>query len=124
MDIGASLDSASTAFQAALLWILARPFWLLLTLEILDILTGLLVALKEQRVSSKISREGMIRKVALLLTAAFGSLLEPVAQQLVGAPAFGQGIAWMLCAPECISVFENLRALGVPIPGLAPEDPK
>lgn len=116
MDLGAQLDLIAHTVQAGAAWIAARPFYLLLVLMVFDIVTGLVLAAKEQRVSSKISREGMTRKLGFILAAAFALLLEPVGQTAVGTPAFGTGVTWMLCIPEAISVMENLAALGVPLP--------
>jgi toxin secretion/phage lysis holin len=114
LDLLQLLEVVEAGVSAATAWISGRPFWLLLVLMTFDIATGTLVAYKDRRVSSKISRDGMLRKAGVLLAVAFGALVEPLGG-FGGVPVSG-AIATLFCVPEALSVAENLRRLGVNVP--------
>lgn len=77
-----------------------------------DVLMGLLLALKEKRLNSAISRAGMLKKFGIGLLVAVSYMIEPFAP---GVP-----IAVLTClgfiVSEGLSVVENGARLGIPIP--------
>lgn len=89
----------------------------LFALIVIDILTGLAKAFISSSVSSDASRKGMTKKAVLLLIVATCE----VGQRLlaINLPVdLGQTVAMMYCMTEFISILENAKACGVPIPDM------
>lgn len=84
----------------------------LLTLMIVDVLTGLAAAFVKQTVSSKISWNGMVRKATTILIVAASDLLEPV----LGGADISQVVVVAFMIAEGLSIIENASLAGVPIP--------
>jgi toxin secretion/phage lysis holin len=104
-------------------WILQRYAecpWIgiLLVLMVLDILTGLCASGVQRRLSSKIGFIGMMRKTSVLLVVAMSAMLQagqsqmPIDAQLPLAKMTAGAFALM----ESLSILENARRAGVPIP--------
>ena len=97
-------------------WIAQRqdigPFLLaLLFLQVVDIVTGVIAAWIEGKISSAASWVGMGKKVLVILAISMGAVLEP----FVGLP-LGKVVASYYLFTEAISITENLKRAGVPIP--------
>lgn len=104
-------------------WILAQYAaypWvgILLVLMVLDVATGLCASGVQRRLSSKIGFVGMMRKTAVLLVVAMATILQagqkqlPIDAQLPLAKMTAGAFALM----ETLSILENARRAGVPIP--------
>ena len=104
---------AGTAAAAAL-WCSTPPLLqLLLTLMVIDMLTGILAAIYNRELDSSISFRGVCKKAIALLVVAAGAALEPN----VGLPV-ADTIAGFYCAGELISVIENAARAGLPVPDI------
>ena len=87
---------------------------LLLGLMVLDFLSGVLAALEERRLSSRVGSDGVIRKVATIILISAVGLFERHLDMPV--PVAGT-ITGMFCVSELLSVAENVARAGVWIPG-------
>ena len=85
---------------------------LLLVLMAFDILTGLLRAIQEKKLSSDINGRGMRRKATMLILVLVGKALE----QTVGEAPISEAIAGGFCVSEGLSILENATLLGAPVP--------
>lgn len=80
---------------------------------LLDVLSGLLKALKEQKLNSTKAREGLWHKSSEVLALAVGYMVEWGAQYLqlgVELPLFNV-VAVYICLTEFISIAENLAEM-------------
>lgn len=77
---------------------------------LLDMVTGVLRALRDRALNSRVSRDGMFRKAGMILMLCVAVLFE----RFSGMPLVTI-VAAALAYPECISIVENLALLGVPI---------
>lgn len=84
----------------------------LLVLMLLDVMVGLAAAFVTKSVSSTVSYKGMVRKVIMLLLVAVASVLDPYA----GDIPVSKLTAMFFIATEGISILENAKRAGVPIP--------
>ena len=85
---------------------------LLLILMALDVLTGLFAASIEKKLNSRFSWDGMCKKVQMVLAVGMGTALEPYA----GDIPLGKVIAVFYSFTETISIVENFKRSGIPIP--------
>lgn len=86
---------------------------ILVVLIVCDILCGAAVsAVVDRSLSSSASLKGMTKKIAMLLLVFICKYLEPIVQ---GVP-LGMIAALFYCGTELISITENMKRLGVPIP--------
>lgn len=110
------------------MWIPISETWQMPTLVIctamlvmmaLDVMTGVAVAWSEHRVSSVISRRGMVRRVLMILLVGATGLAKLVLIQLqpdlLALPLIAMA-AGFFAASEFISVMENANILGVSNP--------
>lgn len=86
----------------------------LITLMVMDYITGFLGAVKNHRVDSEVMFWGGIRKGAILAVLAVAVMLD----KMVGnfQPIFRTLTIYFYVSREGISVTENLGILGVPLP--------
>lgn len=82
---------------------------------IIDYLTGVLAAAQQQRLSSARGFRGILKKILIFTVVGMGHLLDTALLGGSGAPLRSAMIFFYL-ANEGLSIFENLAALGVPIP--------
>ncbi len=86
----------------------------LLTLMVVDYISGVLVAINTKELSSAIGAKGITKKVYILLMVVVGNIVD--------TRVFGQGnvvrtaVIFFYMSNECISVTENAAKLGIPIP--------
>lgn len=110
-------DKALIAGGAALLAQIHPVYIALFVLIVLDVMTGIAKAFINSVVSSDASRKGMMRKaVMLMVVAAF-----EVGQRLleIKFPVdMGHMVASGFCMTEFISILENAKACGVPVPDM------
>lgn len=100
-------------------WAGLDPTWrVLLAFQVLDVITGVLVAGQKGEISSDRSYAGMKRKALVWILIAAAGLLASVTK-LMGLPydVPGQAIvAVFYCLTEFISITENIGRAGVPLP--------
>lgn len=102
-----SIVQAIVAFHA-----LFPAIGTLYLLMMLDVLLGIGAAFITKELSSSISRQGMVRKLMTLLLLAVCKVVEPYAN---GVPIAGPG-AMLFIYTEIISILENCKRAGLPIP--------
>lgn len=89
-------------------------FYALLTLIILDYMTGIITAIVAKNLSSQTGFKGIAKKVFILGLVALGNILDT--QILGGNSAIKTAIILFYSANEMISIIENATILGLPIP--------
>lgn len=94
----------------------ANDFWVVMLpaiLMALDIVTGFVNAWSKNDIKSSVMRQGLARKFGELVAIAIGQLFF----YGVGLPKYiVAGISTYIILMELISICENLKKLGVPIP--------
>lgn len=85
---------------------------ILLALMGIDILMGLGAAFKTKQVSSAASFNGMLKKSGMLLFLSAAAVLEPYTDGLMPSKL----VATLFILTEVLSIVENAKRLGVPIP--------
>lgn len=93
-----------------------NDFWVVMLpaiLMALDIITGFVNAWSKNQIKSSAMRQGLARKFGELVILAIGQLFF----YGVGLPKYiAAGISTYIILMELISICENLKKLGVPIP--------
>lgn len=90
---------------------LLRP---LILLVVLDYITGVCVAIHTRKLSSQIGAKGITKKIAIFVVIAFCHILDTY---LISAGAALESITTLFyLTNESISIFENVKNLGVPLP--------
>lgn len=88
--------------------------YVLILFVILDYITGVCVAIQKKKLSSQIGTKGITKKIAIFIVIAFCHILDVY---LTGTGAPLESVATIFYATnEGISILENIRALGVPLP--------
>ena len=80
-----------------------------------DYLTGVLRAVVEKRLSSRIGAQGIVKKVAILLVVGIGHLADTYLLGGTGAP-LRTAVIFFYISNEGISLLENTVAIGLPVP--------
>lgn len=117
--------SLALASFAVYMGALVVPIIVLISMMIIDYLTGMAVAWTKNELSSKIGAKGIVKKVGYmaLIVVAMGAdylICSGVAAAEINIGYnmwFGLLVAVWLIINEMISILENLSKLGVPIPG-------
>ena len=91
-----------------------RLFAALAALVCIDYITGLCVAIKEKKVSSKIGTKGLASKVTIFAMAALGMVIDHLVSG--GGSAICSLIILFYCSNELISICENANKMGLPLP--------
>lgn len=110
--------------QWFLQWYAQFPWvFMLIAMMLLDVLSGLIAAGYAGKICSKVGYRGMMRKASMLLVVAAAGLLEQgiimsIPQTLRGdiAVPFAKLVSGIFFINEAISVLENAKACGVPLP--------
>lgn len=86
----------------------------LITLIVLDYISGVIAAAVEKRLSSEIGAKGIAKKIFMLLIVALANIVD--------TSVIGDGhvlktvtVVFYICN-ECISLIENAGRIGVPVP--------
>ncbi|MDN4186093.1 MAG: phage holin family protein [Dehalococcoides mccartyi] len=80
-----------------------------------DYLTGVLRAVAEKRLSSRIGAKGIAKKVAIFLVVGIGHLADTYLLGGTGAP-LRTAVIFFYISNEGISLLENTVAIGLPVP--------
>lgn len=123
------IQTIVTAVMGALTSIfgaLAIPILLMVACNIIDYGTGLAAAkYRDQHINSYKGLRGIIKKVSMWLLVAVGAVIDQLLQYASETVGFaipfsflvaGVVAIWIICN-EIISILENLKDIGVPIPG-------
>lgn len=88
--------------------------YVLILFMVLDYITGVCVAIQKKKLSSQIGTKGITKKFAIFIVIAFCHILDVY---LTGTGSPLESVATIFYATnEGISILENIRALGVPLP--------
>lgn len=118
-DFGAWMIALSGSLYAFVTGNTEQGFQILLLMMVIDIVSGLLKGIQKRRLKSAIMSMGIIKKGAILLSVAFGFLLDTAVNG--GMPVFSTMMTWLAIGNEGLSVVENLTAMGVKIPNIITE---
>jgi toxin secretion/phage lysis holin len=80
-----------------------------------DYITGLLRAVVEKNLSSRIGAKGIAKKVAIFLVVGIGHLIDTHLLGGTGAP-LRTAVIFFYIANEGVSLLENATAIGLPVP--------
>jgi toxin secretion/phage lysis holin len=80
-----------------------------------DYITGLLRAVVEKNLSSRIGARGIAKKVAIFLVVGIGHLIDAHLLGGTGAP-LRTAVIFFYIANEGVSLLENATAIGLPVP--------
>ena len=121
-----AIFTAVFAFLSALLGVLAVPVILLVVCNLIDYATGLMASkYRAQDINSYKSIRGIMKKVCMWLLVVVGAVIDQLllyASQTAGITLpFTFLVAcivaiWIICN-EIISILENIKDMGVAIPG-------
>ena len=122
-----TLKGALSAFLAVAVnyvGIIAVPIIMLCVVMLLDYITGMVAAWRSRELSSKKGSFGIIKKLCYLIAVCVGIIadwviysgLESMGVSLGITVLFGVIIAIWLIINELLSILENLRKIGVPLP--------
>lgn len=119
-----ALVAAVCAAVSAYFHELLAPMLVLVAVMLLDYFSGLARAWEAKELSSQIGVRGIVKKLLYLVAVAVAVVVDWVIQtaaakagiDAVGVHFVGLLVAIWLILNECISILENISALGVPIP--------
>jgi toxin secretion/phage lysis holin len=87
----------------------------LIAFVVIDYITGVLRAVVEKKLSSRIGAHGIAKKVALFLVVGVGHLIDNYLFKITGTP-LRTAVIFFYIANEGISFLENATAIGLPVP--------
>lgn len=91
-----------------------KTFYALLILVALDYITGVCVAIRDKKVSSKIGAKGIASKVMIFAMVSLSAIID---RFLVGdGSALSTLTILFYCANEIFSILENANKFGLPLP--------
>lgn len=86
--------------------------WVLIAMMVLDYVSGIIKAVYQKRLSSRIGLNGILKKTTALLVVAAGNLV----QEITGIGAMREMVIMFYIANEGISLLENTAAVSNVIP--------
>lgn len=89
-------------------------FYALLTMMVIDYISGVLIAIINKKLSSEVGFKGLVKKIFMLMLVAVGHIID--AQVIGSGAAVMTAVQLFFVANEGISILENAARLGVPIP--------
>lgn len=91
-----------------------KLFAALILFVCIDYITGLCVAIREKKLSSKIGAKGLATKIAIFAMVALGAIIDLL---LIGeGSALCSVTILFYCSNELISICENANKMGLPLP--------
>jgi toxin secretion/phage lysis holin len=115
--ISIALKGGFAAIGAFLGWYLGGFDGFLYTLigfVVVDYITGLMRAITEKSLSSRIGAKGIVKKVLIFLLVGIANLAD--VYLLTGGEALRTAVIFFYIANEGISLLENATAIGLPVP--------
>lgn len=125
MKIVKEISVTVGALLASWLGILYVPMLILIACNIIDYITGLCAAkYRSEAISSYKSFRGIAKKICMWLLVAIGAMLDWLLSYAVGTAGISIGLNFVvasvaavwLIANEIISILENIRDIGTPLP--------
>lgn len=86
----------------------------LIAFVVIDYLTGIMVAIIEKKLSSKVGFRGIFKKVLVFALVAIGHMIDTYIIQNVSA--IRTAVIFFYLSNEGISILENSAKIGLPIP--------
>lgn len=87
----------------------------LIAFVVVDYLTGVLRAIVEKKLSSRVGSKGIAKKVAIFLIVGIGHLLDAYVLGGSGTP-IRTAVIFFYISNEGVSLLENATAIGLPVP--------
>lgn len=116
-------DSIKEIYRLLVMWAAAATntllggtdgiFCTLLIFISLDYITGICAAISNKQLSSRIGARGLAKKMGILSAVALATLIE---NNIIGTTALRTAVILYYISNEGISIFENLKRMGVPVP--------
>ena len=88
----------------------------LVAVVVIDYVTGIVGAAMKGELSSAVGFKGLVKKVAIFLLVALGTLVDKAVPAANGAVRAAVLVFYI--ANEGLSILENIGGLGVPLPGV------
>lgn len=120
-----AIVTAITGFLSSLLGILYIPVLLMVACNVIDYATGLAAAkYRNQQVDSYRGLRGIAKKISMWLLVVVGAIIDQLLKYAAVTIGFTLPITflvacvvaiWLICN-EVISILENIKDIGVPIP--------
>lgn len=117
-DIWICIQAAIAAIGGTLGWFLGGLdgfLYALIAFVVADYITGVLRAIVEKKLSSRIGAHGIAKKVVLFLVVGIGHLIDTYLLSGTGAP-LRTAVIFFYIANEGVSLLENATAIGLPVP--------
>ena len=117
-EIWAWTQTAFVGLGALLGWYLGGLdgfLYALIAFVVVDYITGVLRAIVEKKLSSRIGAHGIAKKVAIFLVVGIGHLIDTYLIGGMGAP-LRTAVIFFYIANEGVSLLENATAIGLPVP--------
>lgn len=93
---------------------LPKTLYALVAFVILDYITGICVAIKERKLSSKIGAKGIAAKVMIFVFVILSFIID---RFMIGNGSVLSSITILFyCSNELISILENANHFGIPLP--------
>lgn len=109
-EMPSKLVVATTAMCATLMAVVPDMVWLLLAAQVVDIISGMIVAYNKRTLCSTIARKGMTKKCMMLILVCLAYALEHMIRLPIGTAA-----ASYYASMELLSITENAGLMGIPI---------
>lgn len=91
-----------------------KTIYALIAIVMLDYISGICVAVKERKISSKIGAKGIASKVMVFVYVILSYVIDQVL--LGGGAALTSITILFYCSNEIISILENANRFGLPMP--------
>lgn len=89
-------------------------FWAVIAMMAIDYVTGVILAVVNKRLSSKVGFRGIAKKLCIIMLMAVAHVIDA---EVIGTGAgLMTAVQLFFLANEGISILENAAALGLPIP--------
>lgn len=111
------IQLAFTAVGGFLGWFLGGVdgfLYALIAFVIIDYITGVLCAIADKKLSSKVGFKGICRKVLIFILVGIGNILDIYV--LGGTGVLRMAVIFFYLSNEGVSLLENAAHLGLPIP--------
>jgi len=86
----------------------------LITFVVIDYVTGLMVAVLERKLSSKVGFRGIFKKVLIFVMVGIGNIVD--VHLIKNGSAIRTAVIFFYISNEGISIIENSAKIGLPIP--------
>lgn len=110
-----TLKHLLAAMGAAIAWVASMPHavWLLFLIQLVDIVSGIIVAYNTKRLCSEVGWKGITKKILMWLIVSMAYAVQHCSHIDID---LGDMAAFYYAVMEGLSVIENAGALGLPVP--------